>query len=132
MEHTIEINGVNIFYRKTGKGSPIILMHGWGCDSSTLGLFERVGSERHEVYNLDLPGLGRSEEPPTPWGVEEYTCMLEEFIKALGLQSPILLGHSFGGRIALLYSSRNDVEKRQIHGRRHACSRKTDTCTAPG
>lgn len=89
----------------------MILMHGWGSDHSTLSLFERVGREQHEVFNLDLPGFGKSEEPPTPWGVEEYVQMLEQFVKELKIENPIVLGHSFGGRIAILYSSRNPVER---------------------
>ena len=110
VDKTIDIDGVKLHYRQTGSGGrPIILMHGWGCDLTALSLFERVGAERQTVYNLDLPGFGKSSEPPTPWGVEEYTRMLENFVAAMGLDTPILLGHSFGGRIAILYASRNPV-----------------------
>ena len=111
MEQTITIQGIRINYRKGGEGSPMILMHGWGCDSSTLSLFERVGLEHHTVYNLDLPGFGKSQEPTSVWGVEEYAAMLEEFVKQLGIDNPILLGHSYGGRIAIIYASRNAVSK---------------------
>lgn len=111
MERDITINGINVHYRQVGKGEPIILMHGWGCDSSTMSLFERVGLERHEVFNIDLPGFGKSDEPPTPWTVEDYTRMLEEFVKLNAIKNPILLGHSFGGRVAILYASRNAVNK---------------------
>lgn len=111
MEHKITINGVELNYRRGGNGTPMILMHGWGSEHSTLSLFERVGREHHEVFNLDLPGFGKSQEPPTPWEIEDYTQMLEEFVKALGLESPIVLGHSFGGRIAIQYASRNPVER---------------------
>ena len=54
MNQNIKIKGINIAYNKVGSGHPMILMHGWGCDSSALRLFERVGSEHHEVYNIDL------------------------------------------------------------------------------
>lgn len=110
-EKDIIVNGVKLHYRTGGTGEPVILMHGWGCDSSALGLFERVAMEQHSFYNIDLPGFGKSDEPDTPWGIEEYTCMLEEFVKMLGLSDVSLLGHSFGGRIALLYASRNPVKK---------------------
>ena len=111
MEQTIIIKGIRINYREGGDGSPMILMHGWGCDNSSLALFERVGRECHTTYNIDLPGFGKSEEPTSAWGVEEYTKMLEEFVKRLHIENPILLGHSFGGRIAIMYASRNPVEK---------------------
>lgn len=111
MEQYITVKGVNLAYTKTGSGRPAILMHGWGCDSSTLSLFQRVAAEAYTVYNLDLPGFGKSEEPPTPWTIDDYTAMLEEFVQKLGLDTPLLLGHSFGGRVAILYSSRNAVNK---------------------
>lgn len=113
MERNLQISGVELHYRQTGDGGghPVILMHGWGCDMNALSLFERVGAEHHTVYNLDLPGFGQTSEPPTPWGIEEYTRMLEEFVRVLGLKDPIILGHSFGGRVAILYASRNPVFK---------------------
>lgn len=89
----------------------MIMMHGWGCEHGTLNLFERVGREAHEVFNLDLPGFGKSDDPPVPWGDEEYTAMLESFVEKLGIEKPIVLGHSFGGRIAIKFASRNPVEK---------------------
>lgn len=111
MEKQVTIKGLNINYRTAGKGDPIILLHGWGCDSTALGLFERVGAESHTVYNIDMPGFGKSDEPITPWTIEDYTAMLEDFVKELGIVNPILLGHSFGGRVAILYASRNAVRK---------------------
>lgn len=111
MNHDISIKGVKIHYNRVGHGEPMILMHGWGCDSTTLNLFERVGAESHEVFNIDLPGFGKSEEPPTSWGIQEYTEMLEEFVRVLGLEKPIVLGHSFGGRVAILFASRNPVSR---------------------
>ncbi len=111
MEQNIIVKGINLAYTKIGSGPAAILMHGWGCDSSTLSLFQRVASESHTVYNLDLPGFGKSDEPSWAWTVEDYTQMLEEFVTKLGIERPVLLGHSFGGRVAILYSSRNAVDK---------------------
>ncbi len=111
MERTITINGVKINYRQSGKGRPMILMHGWGCDCNSLALFERVGKEFYTTYSLDLPGFGQSDEPPTAWTIDEYVKMLEAFVKELKLENIILLGHSFGGRLAILYASRNPVDK---------------------
>lgn len=111
MEQKINIKGVELNYRRGGKGEPMILMHGWGSEHAALSIFERVGREQHEVFNLDLPGFGKSSEPSVPWGIEEYTQMLEEFVDRLGLSNPIVLGHSFGGRIAINYASRNPVDR---------------------
>ncbi len=111
MEKTIEIGDVSLHYSVIGNGTPMILMHGWGCNHTTLASIERIAAEFHTVYNVDFPGFGESPEPSSVWGVEEYTRLIEDFVKALGLSNLILLGHSFGGRVGLLFSSRNEVSK---------------------
>ena len=111
MEKNIKINGLNFHYTVQGSGSPIVLMHGWGCNLTTLASIEKIAAESHTVYNVDFPGFGESEEPHEVWGVELYTQLIEKFIEAEGIENPILLGHSFGGRVGILYSSRNKVKK---------------------
>lgn len=111
MEKNIKINGLKFHYTVQGSGSPIILMHGWGCNLTTLASIEKVAVENHTVYNVDFPGFGESQEPTEVWGVEKYTQLIEEFVKLEKLENPILLGHSFGGRVGILYSSRNQVKK---------------------
>lgn len=112
MEQIITLDGdVKLRYEVSGEGPSVILMHGWGCQASTLESIAKIVAERHTVYNLDFPGFGASPEPSSVWGVEEYTTMLESFVKKLGIEKPILLGHSFGGRVGILYSSRNKVDK---------------------
>ncbi len=111
MEKSVEILGVNVHYTIQGEGTPIILMHGWGCNLTTLASIEKVAVENHTVYNIDFPGFGQSQEPPTVWGVEEYTQVVETLVKNEHIGAPILLGHSFGGRVGILYASRNQVKK---------------------
>lgn len=103
--------GTRLAYTVSGEGKPMILMHGWGCNADTLASVEKVAAESHRVYNIDFPGFGQSPEPAEVWGVDDYTRVVEAFVKALGLERPVLLGHSFGGRVGLLYSSRNPVDK---------------------
>ncbi|MCM1052213.1 MAG: alpha/beta hydrolase [Paenibacillus sp.] len=113
MDKDITIRGLRVHYTDNGDGDrAIILMHGWGCDHSTLASVERTALQAgYRVINIDFPGFGSSQEPSEVWGVEDYTLMLEEFISALGIERPALLGHSFGGRVAILYSSRHtDVD----------------------
>ena len=45
---------------------------------------------------------------PKCGGVDDYTRLMEEFISTLGIKRPTLLGHSFGGRVGILYASRHD------------------------
>lgn len=113
MDKDITIRGLRVHYTDNGDGDrAIILMHGWGCDHTTLASVERTALQAgYRVINIDFPGFCSSQEPSEVWGVEDYTLMLEEFISALGVERPALLGHSFGGRVAILYSSRHtDVD----------------------
>lgn len=109
--HTIDIDGTELHYYTMGNGDPIILMHGWGCRASTLDSIARTAAESHTVYSVDFPGFGDTPEPPEVWDVEQYTRLIERFADALGLRNPALLGHSFGGRVGILYASRRPVSK---------------------
>lgn len=113
MDKDTQLEGLKLHYTDSENGSKtIILMHGWGCNHSTLASVERVALAcGYRVINVDFPGFGDSEEPAEVWGVEEYTRQIEALVKELGITSPVLLGHSFGGRVGILYASRNPVEK---------------------
>jgi pimeloyl-ACP methyl ester carboxylesterase len=111
MEKAIKIDDIDLHYAVDGTGPDMILMHGWGCSSATLASIANVATRFCTVYNIDFPGFGASTEPSEVWGVEDYTQLLEKFIAATGITNPILLGHSFGGRVGLLYSSRHSVAK---------------------
>lgn len=111
MAEYIEIGDIKLHYRKSGNGRPLILMHGWGCNMDTVASIERVAAETHTVYNIDFPGFGASEEPADVWGVEQYTALIEEFARKTGIDCPVLVGHSFGGRVGILMASRTPVDK---------------------
>ena len=111
MDKTINIRGTQLSYTVEGEGMPVILMHGWGCTHSTLKSIEAQLTPGFKVYNVDFPGFGGSNEPSAVWGVEEYTSLIEDFARQEHIESPILLGHSFGGRVGILFASRNKVHK---------------------
>ena len=50
--------GVTLQYNIEGDGYPVILMHGWGCNHTTVQSIERLLSPHFKVYNLDFPGFG--------------------------------------------------------------------------
>ena len=68
--------GVKTIYYTEGSGHPVLLLHGWGCDHSTLNAVYEHLAGRFKVYGFDLPGHGASDEPNEPWGTEEYTELL--------------------------------------------------------
>lgn len=113
MDKETRLEGLKLHYTDSEKGDKtIVLMHGWGCNHTTVASIEAVAlSCGYRVINVDFPGFGESEEPADVWGVEQYTRQIEALVRELGIVRPTLLGHSFGGRVGILYSSRNPVDK---------------------
>lgn len=103
--------GGDVFYECSGEGPAVMLLHGWGCTHELFVPLANELSRCYTVYNFDLPGFGRSDEPATVWGMDEYVKMLESFV-AEHCPGPVsLAGHSFGGRMSILYASRNPVTR---------------------
>lgn len=113
MEKDITLRGVKLHYDVTGpeSGQPVVLMHGWGCSHATVKSIANALNRDMRVYNIDLPGHGASQEPPGVWGVDDFTLLIEDFISELGIVNPVLIGHSFGGRISILLASRNPISR---------------------
>ena len=100
-----------VYFKKEGNGSPIILLHGWGVDSSCFDDLMDSLKEKYQVFAIDLPGFGKSVEPSDYYVLEDYVGLVEQFVNDKKLANPIILGHSFGGRIAIRYASRHRVSK---------------------
>ncbi len=97
----INIEGRQIYYQKVGKGKDLVLLHGWGQDVSTWwGVVDSL-KEDFTVWMIDLPGFGRSEVPKSGFSNRDYAEVVRQWIEALDLKQPDLLGHSFGGRVAI-------------------------------
>ena len=110
MDYRYKYNGIELSYSIEGEGDAVVLLHGWGCDKSIWKSSIEALRSNFRVVAVDFAGFGASEEPETIWGVEEYTCSVEALLKELNIQSPTLVGHSFGGRVSILYASRNEVK----------------------
>lgn len=85
-------------------GSPIILTHGWGLDSSEWCYAQHHLAEHHRLIVWDLPGLGRSSQPADrDYSLEKMAGDLDAVIELAGGRPATLLGHSIGGMIILTY-----------------------------
>ncbi|HTA57838.1 MAG TPA: alpha/beta hydrolase [Candidatus Baltobacteraceae bacterium] len=99
----IEVSGARIHYLDKGTGPPIVIVHGLGgqMGNFTYALLERLTDE-FRVILMDRPGSGYSRRAPGATGrLTEQAAIVAEFIRKLGLQRPLLVGHSLGGAIAL-------------------------------
>lgn len=99
----IQINGLSVRYEEAGRGKTLVFLHGWGGRwESWYPVFYPL-SKRYRVVALDLPGFGESEMPKSVWGVTDYAEFVNDFIKKTGLKNVTIIGHSFGGAIAIKY-----------------------------
>lgn len=110
----IEIGGLRIAYRRAGTGPPLVLLHGGACDGRVwLRQLEDL-SDEFTVAAWDAPGCGQSSDPPETFRMDDYADCLAAFIGALGLKRPHVLGHSFGGGLALALYGRHPAVPRSL------------------
>ena len=111
------IKKVDINYLDYGTGeNTIVLLHGWG---QNIEMMKPVGDKlqkNNRIIIVDLPGFGNSMEPEEIWTIFDYADAIKELLKKLKVEDPILIGHSFGGKISLAYASRYDVKKLILFG----------------
>ena len=107
-----KIKNIDINYIDYGEGEKtLVLLHGWG---QNIEMMKPVGdrlSRQYRIIIVDLPGFGLSEEPKEVLTIYDYVECIKELLDALKIKNPILIGHSFGGKISLAYASKYQVEK---------------------
>jgi len=114
-EEKIYINGLDINYKVAGKGQPVLILHGWGGSSGSWVEVQKILSRKgYLVIIPDFPGFGRSITPPKAWGIREYTDLILEFTEKLRLDNFFLVGHSFGGRIAVKFTVEHPEKVRSL------------------
>jgi len=106
----IDVLGIKLSYLVTGDGPVIILLHGWGANKTTFEKLAQELSNDYKVYSIDLPGFGQT-NIEKPYTVFEVADIIHAAILKLGIKKPIIIGHSYGGRIGIIYSSRYDVDR---------------------
>ncbi len=92
-----------------GKAMPTLLfLHGWRSEGRVWEqvIAQLVGKD-FSLIGVDLPGFGKSEIPKKAFSISDYADIVLDLIKKLDLQNVILVGHSFGGRIAIKLASEN-------------------------
>ena len=109
----MNIKDVNINYVEYGNksGKDVVLLHGWGQNIEMMDSLGKGLQKDYHIVILDLPGFGKSSEPTYGWTIYDYYEMLCEFLDNLKIKNPILVGHSFGGRISIIYAAKRKVEK---------------------
>jgi pimeloyl-ACP methyl ester carboxylesterase len=96
------IGGLNIRLEVDGTGPPLVLLHGLGCSGRYFDLLRPQLRNTFTLYIPDLPGHGRSDKPAhAMWQLRDLTDWVACFIAEVGLTTPLVVGHSLGGGIAV-------------------------------
>ena len=102
----IDVDGVRLHYVERGEGPPLVILHGNGSmiqEVTASGLFELAAS-RYRVIVLDRPGYGHSGRPRRRWwGPQAQAVLLHKLLARIGVEQPIILGHSFGAALAAAF-----------------------------
>lgn len=101
----VDVGGIAARYEKAGIGPPVVILHGWGANVESVNPIMQCLSQTHTVFALDLPGFGQTPQPTANWGVYDYAGWVASFLEVVGCPRADLIGHSFGGRIAIVLAS---------------------------
>ncbi|WP_433200770.1 alpha/beta fold hydrolase [Nocardia sp. CA-107356] len=96
--------GRDVVYDRVGSGPPVVLLHNAGTQRHIWD--DQVGELRHhyEVFALDLPGYGESDQPADGYRLADYADMLEAFLAAQDLADVVLIGNCLGAATSLRYT----------------------------
>ncbi len=112
---TCKANGIDVHYLRTGGGKPpVVLLHGLMTNGSCWALLARALEKDYDVVMPDARGHGSSSAPDKGYYYENLAVDVMSLIEALGLVTPVLLGHSMGGMTAAVVASRNPKQLRGL------------------
>jgi len=112
---TCEANGINVHYLRTGGDKPaVILLHGLMLNGACWIPLARALEEDYDIIMPDARGHGYSSAPDYGYHYNDLCADVMSLIDALGIITPVLLGHSMGGMTAAVVASRNPKRLRGL------------------
>lgn len=88
-------------------GHSILIMHGWGQSLESMRPLGELIGRTAQVHLIDLPGFGKSPRPKEDWDAIGYSECIYKYMRDNGIDRADLLGHSFGGKVAIRLASRH-------------------------
>lgn len=108
-------NGINIHYHRTGGDKPVVvLLHGLVMNGACWTHLAKALENDYDVVMPDARGHGKSSTPDQGYNYDNLAIDVSNFIEALGLEKPVLIGHSMGGMTAAVVASLNSKKLRGI------------------
>ena len=100
-----KVNELQLAFSSIGEGNPVLLIHGFGASSYSWRHIIAPLAQKYRVITLDLKGFGESPKPRDDlYSVYEQARLVRNFILENDLQHVHIIGHSYGGGVALVAS----------------------------
>lgn len=110
-----EIDGLRLYYERAGGGDPeLVFIPGWCCDVTAFRPQFDHFAATNRVTALDLRGCGKSDYPLDGYAIPDLADDVAGFCQAVGIERPIVVGHSLGGMIAVELAARQPPLPRAI------------------
>jgi pimeloyl-ACP methyl ester carboxylesterase len=113
-ERDAEVNGIRLHYLIGGKGSPVILLHGYAETSHMwLPLLPQLSAD-HLVIVPDLRGVGGSSKPESGYDKKNMAVDIHELVTSLGFKQASIVGHDIGLMVAYAYAAQFPQETERL------------------
>jgi len=107
---TAEINGTQLHYLTAGRGTPLVLLHGYAETSRMWRPIIPALAKRFTVIAPDLPGIGDSGIPANGLDMKSAAIRIHDLVKSLGVQKAEVVGHDIGLMVAYAYAAQFPAE----------------------
>ena len=116
MPHAIAEDGTRIAYALEGArdGEPLLMIHGLGADTRGWIMQKRTPGSRFRLVMVDNRGVGRSDRPPGPYGIETMAADAVAVLDDAGYGSAHVIGASMGGIISQALAVRHPERTRSL------------------
>ena len=104
-EHFADVNGVKLHYLIGGKGSPVVLLHGYAETSHMWNPIMPLLARNHTVIVPDLRGAGDSSKPETGYDKKNMAVDIHDLVTSLGFKRSTIVGHDIGLMVAYAYAA---------------------------
>lgn len=100
----VNINGIELAYTRGGRGTPLVLLHGYPLDHHIWDEVVPLLADKFDLILPDLRGFGESTTVDAPYTMDDFASDIAGLLDSLGIGKAAIAGHSMGGYVALAFA----------------------------